>query len=98
MVEDETREWDARITEQVRDRRISWQSIGGASDEKPSTGSVAFEALGDATCRVTFRMEWEPEAALAASEAYVLAAVNQVVAADLARFKDLMEARGREPR
>jgi hypothetical protein len=31
--------------------------------------------------------------ALAANEAYVLAAVSQMVAADLARFKDLMEAR-----
>ncbi len=38
-------------------------------------------------------MEWEPEAALAANEAYVLGAVNQVVAADLARFKELIEAR-----
>lgn len=38
-------------------------------------------------------MDWEPEAALAANESYVLAAVNRVVAADLARFKELIEAR-----
>ncbi len=37
-------------------------------------------------------MDWEPEAALAASESYMIDAVNQVVAADLARFKDLIEA------
>lgn len=92
-VENETREWDARITDQVRDKRISWESVPGTPDEKPNAGSVTFEPLGESACRVTFRMEWEPEAALAANESYVLAALNQVVAADLARFKDLIEAR-----
>jgi uncharacterized membrane protein len=94
VARDETREWDALITEQVRDRRISWQSVAGVPGEKPNSGGVAFEPLGEAACRVTFRMDWEPEAALAAHESYVLAAVDQVVAADLARFKDLIEARG----
>jgi len=93
-VKNETREWDARITEQVRDRRISWESIGGKPDDKPNAGRVTLEPLGDSACRVTFRMDWEPEAALAANESYVLAAVNQVVAADLARFKEFIEARG----
>jgi len=90
-VEGETREWDAAITEQVRDRRISWESVGGAPDEKPNSGGVTFEPLGDSACRVIFAMEWKPEAALADNESYVLAAVDQVVAADLARFKDLIE-------
>jgi len=92
-VEDETREWDAQITEQSRDRRISWESVGGKPDEKPNAGAVTFEPLGASACRVTFRIDWEPEAALKANESYVLAAVNQVVAADLARFKDFIEAR-----
>jgi len=92
-VENETREWDARITEQVRDRRISWESVGGRPSEKPNAGSVTLEPLGDSACRVTFRMDWEPEAALKAHESYMLAAVNQVVTADLARFKDFIEAR-----
>jgi len=92
-VEDETREWDAQITEQSRDRRISWESVGGKPDEKPNAGAVTFEPLGASACRVTFRIDWEPEAALKANESYVLAAVNQLVAADLARFKDFIEAR-----
>jgi uncharacterized membrane protein len=92
-VENETREWDAQITAQTRDTRISWQSVGGKPDEKPNAGAATFEPLGDSACRVTFRIDWEPEAALAANEGYVLAAVNQVVADDLARFKDLIEAR-----
>ena len=90
--ENETREWDARITEQVPDRCISWESIDGKPDEKPNEGHVTFEPLGASACRVNFRIEWEPEAALKAQESYLLAAVNQVVAADLARFKDFIEA------
>jgi uncharacterized membrane protein len=92
-VENETREWDAQITAQIRDTRISWESVGGKPDEKPNAGAATFEPLGDSACRVTFRIDWEPEAALAANEGYVLAAVNQVVTDDLARFKDLIEAR-----
>jgi len=91
-VENETREWDARITGQIRDERISWESLGGAPHEKPNAGSAAFESLGATSCRVTFRMDWEPEGALE-TPGEVLAAVRQVVAADLARFKDFIEAR-----
>ena len=92
-VENETREWDAQITAQIRATCISWESVGGKPGEKPNEGHVTFEPLGDSACRVTFRIDWEPEAALAANESYVLAAVNQVVAEDLARFKDFIEAR-----
>lgn len=90
---DEVREWDARITEQLAERRISWESVPGRPEEKPNAGCVSFEPLGTSACRVTFGIDWEPEAGLEASEAYVLDAVNQMLAADLARFKDLIEAR-----
>ena len=93
-VKDQTREWDAQISEQIRGRRISWESVGGKPDEKPNAGHVTFEPLGDSSCRVTFRIDWEPEGALMTNESYVLRAVNQVVAADLARFKDFIEGRG----
>lgn len=95
-IENETREWDARITEQVPGRRISWESVGGKPDEKPNEGHVTLEPLGASACRISFRIEWEPEAALRAQESYMLAAVNQVVASDLARFKDFIEATGYE--
>ncbi len=90
-VKNETREWDAQITEQTRDKRIAWASVGGKPDEKPNAGAATFEPLGDSACRVTFRMDWEPEDALKASESYVIGAVSQVVAADLARFKNFIE-------
>jgi uncharacterized membrane protein len=94
-VEGETREWDARIVEQTRDKRVSWESMGGRPDQKPDSGAASFEPLGDSACRVTFTMSWQPEGALE-TPSEVLAAVNQVVAADLARFKELIEARGGE--
>ena len=91
-VEGETREWDARIVEETRDARISWETLGGKPGVKPDAGEVSFEPLGDSSCRVTFRMSWEPEGDLETPDE-VLAAVREVVAADLARFKELMEAR-----
>ena len=90
-VEGQTREWDARITEQTRDRRVSWESLGGQADQKPDSGEASFEPLDDSACRVTFAMTWEPDGELE-TPSEVLAAVNQVVAADLARFKDFIEA------
>jgi uncharacterized membrane protein len=92
-VENETREWDARITEQSRDKRISWESVGGRPGAQPDSGAVTLEPLSDSSCRVTFRMAWEPDGALE-TPSEVLGAVNQVLAADLARFKALIEARG----
>ena len=91
-VEGETREWDARITEQTRNERLSWESVDGKPDRRPDSGEVSFKPLGDSACRVTFAMSWEPEGELE-TPGEVLAAVSQVVAADLARFKDLMGAR-----
>jgi uncharacterized membrane protein len=90
-VESETREWDARITEQTRDERVSWETLGRKPGQKPDSGEASFEPLGDSLCRVTFVMSWEPEGEIETPNE-VLAAVNQVVAADLARFKDLIEA------
>jgi uncharacterized membrane protein len=89
----ETREWDARITEQTRDQRVAWETVGRKPDQKPDSGAASFEPLGDSACRVTFRMTWEPEDARE-TPAEVLEAVNQVVAADLARFQGFIEARG----
>jgi len=91
-VEGETREWDARITEMTPDRRVSWESAGSGPGEKPNAGAATFAPLSASSCRVTFRMEWEPEDGQEAPS-QVLDAVNQVVAADLGRFKSFIEAR-----
>lgn len=91
--EGETREWDARVVEQTRDRRISWESIAEGPGEKPSAGAVTFEPIGRASCRVTFRIDWEPQEAVETTSE-VLAAMDRVIVADLARFKDYVETRG----
>ena len=91
-VEGETREWDARITEMTQGRRVSWESPGSGPGKKPNAGAATFAPLGDSSSRVTFRMEWEPEDDQE-TPSQVLDAVNQVVAADLERFKDFIEAR-----
>jgi uncharacterized membrane protein len=93
--EGETRSWVARITEQTPDRRVSWETVGGPADRSPDWGAASFEPLGASACRVTFAMSWEPDDAVETPEG-VLVAVSQVVAADLARFKAYIEARGEE--
>jgi uncharacterized membrane protein len=90
-VEGETREWDARITEQTRDRRVAWESLGARPGRKPDSGEASFAPRSGSACRVTFRMSWEPEGALE-TPSEVLTAVREVVAADLARFKVFIEA------
>ena len=52
------KEWDAEITEQVPDQRISWRSISG---DAPNAGSVRFEPVGADRTRVNLTMEYEPQ-------------------------------------
>ena len=70
-----------------------WESMGGQPGKKPDAGAATFEPLDESSCRVTFHMEWEPEDERE-TPAEVFEAVKQVVAADLARFKDIIETRG----
>ncbi len=45
-------EWDAEITEQEPDKRISWKSVSGA----PNGGTVRFEPMGPDRTRVRLVM------------------------------------------
>ena len=54
------KEWDAEITEQVPDERISWKSTSGAS----TSGTVRFESLGPDVTRVRLALAYEPEGAI----------------------------------
>src|SRR5688572_13151734 len=53
-------EWDAEITEQEPDKRISWRSVSGARN----AGTVRFEPLGPQRTRVRLTMAYEPEGAV----------------------------------
>jgi uncharacterized membrane protein len=54
------KEWDAEITEQVPDERISWKSVSG---DAPNAGTVRFKALGPERTLVRLVMAYEPQGA-----------------------------------
>lgn len=85
------REYDARITEQVPDVVISWESI----DTPRNAGTVRFDDLGPNRSGISVTLEWEPEGFVEKAGA-ALSADEMQVAADLDKFKDFIEDRGRE--
>jgi uncharacterized membrane protein len=86
-----TREWDAEITEQVPDERVAWTSRSGTRN----AGAVTFHRLDDATTRVMLQLDVEPEG-LVEKAGDKLGFIRRRVTGDLERFKDFIEARGRE--
>ena len=84
-------EWDAEITEQRPDERIAWQATGG----KGNAGVVTFEPMSDGETRVTVQLDWEPEG-VTENLGAAIGMDDRQVSKDLARFKDLIEARGTE--
>jgi uncharacterized membrane protein len=49
--------WDAEVTEQVPDERISWKSVSGPAN----AGTVRFEAVEPQLTRVRLTMAYEPK-------------------------------------
>jgi uncharacterized membrane protein len=82
-------EWDAEITEQVPDQRISWRSIDG----KTNTGTVAFRPAEPDKTEVTVAMSWEPEG-VKEEIGGVLGFDDRRVKDDLNRFESLLDERG----
>ena len=85
------KEWDAEITEQTPDERIAWQSVGGA----PNSGLVEFVSLGAEETEVRVKMGYEPEGAVE-KVGDAIGAPEHRIQGDLERFKEFVEARGRE--
>jgi uncharacterized membrane protein len=83
--------WDAEITEQSPDERISWRSISGP----PNAGTVRFEALGPTRTRVRLTMGYEPEGVVenVGDALGIFSARVQRVCDD---FKEFIERRGSE--
>lgn len=82
------KEWQAEITEQVPDRKISWRTIDGARN----SGTVTFDSTGSDRTRVTLRMEWQPEGAVEKA-GEMLGMDSGRVEGDLKRFRDFIEKR-----
>jgi uncharacterized membrane protein len=85
------KEWDARITEQLPDERIAWTSEGGARN----AGVVTFHRLSPTKTRIMLQLEYEPDD-LVESAGDALGFMTRRVNGDLERFKEFLEARGRE--
>jgi uncharacterized protein (TIGR02271 family) len=86
------KEWQAAITEEVPNERISWRSEGGEFNN----GLISFQPLAPARTRVTVRLQYEPKG-LMERAGDALGLVSHRVEGDLERFKKFIEARERGP-
>lgn len=80
------KEWDAEITQQEPDRRISWKSVSGAHN----AGTVRFKPLGDERTEVHLLLACEPEGAYE-KLGVLLGAVRSRVDDSLKAFKIFCE-------
>lgn len=82
------RQWEAKILEQVPDRRIAW----AATDGTTNSGLVEFDDLGDHT-RVRLVMDFDPEG-LVENVGEKLNVVENRAERDLEKFKEFIEDEG----
>ncbi|HXH21709.1 MAG TPA: SRPBCC family protein [Dehalococcoidia bacterium] len=87
----ERKEWLARITRQVPDQVVAWESEGGV----PNAGVVTFHRLGGSRTEVSVQMDYEPED-LKEEVGDKLGFAARRVEGDLKRFKEFIEERGVE--
>ncbi|MBT2555037.1 SRPBCC family protein [Arthrobacter sp. ISL-5] len=85
------REYDAQITVQEPDQRVTWESL----NEPRNAGTVWFESLGPDETKVNVELTWEPESAVEKIGAAVGLDSRQV-ASDLKKFKKFIESRDSE--
>jgi uncharacterized membrane protein len=85
------KEWDARITDQIPDQLIAWQSEGG----EYTSGTVKFAAAGPDRTRIELEIIYDPEG-FVESTGDALGLVSSKVENDLERFKEFIENRGQE--
>lgn len=86
-----TKEWTARITEQLPDKRIAWADV----DRATNAGVVTFHRLSNSTCRVALQLDYEPEG-FVENVGDALGVVSRRAKGDLERFKEFIEERGHE--
>lgn len=83
------REWEARILEQVPDRKVSWAATRGATN----AGTVTFAPAGPDRTTVHLSLEYEPEG-LVEKVGDALDLVQRQAESDLLRFKEFIEDEG----
>ncbi|WP_457972213.1 SRPBCC family protein [Arthrobacter sp. D1-17] len=85
------REYDAQITVQEPDQRVTWESL----NEPRNAGTVWFESLGPEQTKVNVELTWEPDSAMEKIGAAVGLDSRQV-SSDLKKFKEFIESQGSE--
>ena len=85
------REYDAQITVQEPDQRVTWESL----NEPRNSGTVWFESLGDNETKVNVELTWEPESAVEKLGA-ATGLDSRQIASDLRKFKKFIEERDTE--
>ena len=83
------RRWEAKILEQIPDRRIAWAATEGATN----AGAVTFEDLGGGLTSVRLSLEYEPEGPVELMEDS-LNVVAERAKGDLDWFKAFIESEG----
>ncbi|WP_026531762.1 SRPBCC family protein [Arthrobacter sp. H41] len=83
------RQWEAKVLEQVPDRKVSWAATEGATN----AGSVSFEDIGGTQTHVHLFLEYEPEG-LVEKAGDKLNVVEKQAEGDLDRFKAFIEDEG----
>jgi uncharacterized membrane protein len=85
------KEWNARITEQIPDRRIAWQSESG----EYTSGVVSFESVGPSRTRINLEVSYDPTG-FVESAGDAMGVVSRKIENDLENFKEFIEKRGEE--
>jgi hypothetical protein len=83
------REWEARILEQVPDRRMAWAATAGATN----SGAVEFDDAGGGRTSLKLTLEYQPEGAVE-KVGDLLHIVARQTEHDLKRFKKFIEHEG----
>lgn len=83
------REWEAKILEQVPDRRVAWAATAGATN----SGAVEFSDAGNNRTELTLTLEYQPEG-MVEKMGDLLHMVGRQAEHDLKQFKKFIESEG----
>jgi uncharacterized membrane protein len=84
------KEWDSEITRQVPDSEVDWVGFG----DPDNRGRIVFEPI-DGNTKVTLMLDYDPEGVVE-EIGDKLGFLKRRVEGDMQRFKEFLEARGRE--
>ena len=85
-----TREFDARITEQIPDERVAWTTVAG---ELHQAGVVTFHRIDDGRTKVMLQLDHDPHGVVE-TVGDLLGFAHRQAIDDLRAFKTFIEAQG----